>query len=90
MLKIIILVFVVICIFYRCTKNFNLDLVEIKSWEYSTKCKYYIVEFTWTDKNSTLTGLLISDEPPSEGERYVVAGYDVSKKMWHIIKQKKK
>lgn len=86
--KIIILVLLVGLITYRCTNNFNFDLVEIKSWEYSTKCKYYIVEFTWTD-DSILQGLLISDEPPSDEERYVVAGYDSSKGLWHIVKKKK-
>ena len=86
-MKRILLVLLVAFIIYRCTNNFDFDLVEIKSWEYSTETKYYIVEFTWTD-SSLLTGLLISDEPPSEGERYVVGGYDVSKQMWHIVKKK--
>ena len=86
-IKIAILVALVIFIFYRCTKDFNFDLVDITSWEYSTRTKYYVVEFTWIG-SSRLTGFLISDEPPSVGERYVIAGYDISKGMWHIVKKK--
>ena len=88
MVKIAILVLVIICIFYRCTNDFNFDLIEIMSWEYSTEKKYYVVEFKWTNSSELLQGFLISDEQPLEGERYLVAGYDMSKGMWHIVKKK--
>ena len=76
-------------VFYRSTNNFNFDLIKIQSWEYSPVLKGYVVEFIWKDKNKVLTGFLLSVEPPSREERYVVGGYDISKGMWHIVKQKK-
>ena len=87
-IEILILVLLLALVFYRSTNGFDFDLVEIKSWEYSTKEKFYLVEFKWDSAGSTLQGFLVSDEAPSKDGKYVVGGFDASKNMWHIIKKK--
>lgn len=87
MIVLLILSFLVL---YRSTRGFSFDRVEIKSWEYSTDYNAFIVEFRWYN-NSQRKGILIAEEPPAlQEEEYIIAGYDITKGLWHVVKKTKK
>lgn len=90
MTKLIILVLLILFVAYRCTRNFNFNVVEIASWKHSTKYDCYLVEFRWNDCQETLSGFYIADEPPSLNvEDFKIEGYDFSKGLWLVKKTKK-
>ena len=86
-MKFLVLVLIVMLILYKSTNKFNLGLVNITGYKYSPKDKFYVVEFE--RDGLTEEGFLVSSEPPAWQEsKFVIAGYDISKKMWHIIEIK--
>ena len=90
MMKVILLVLLILFVAYRCTRNFNFNVVEIESWEYSTKYDCYLVEFRWYHSEETLSGFYVADEPPVLNvESFKIEGYDFSKGLWLVKKQKK-
>lgn len=86
MLKILFLIFLIGFVIYKSTNNLNFDIVEIEDWGYSVEEKRYNVTFKW--KGQSLPGFIIDGKSPSMEKKYVVAGYDANKRMWHLVEKK--
>jgi hypothetical protein len=87
-MRFIVILILLGVILYRITNGFKFGLIEITSFEYSTENKHYVVEF---ERNGSVEkGYIVAKEPPAWQEsKFAIAGYDVSKEMWHIIEIKK-